>query len=602
MFDRVIRKLHRFLPSVDDHLSCEQLADLFCGDSSLLEGWAMRRHLAGCAACRLRKQHLEGPLAEQMLGAYRESMDAADMVPSAWRRSEFLVQLELQQLRGSWSRDWNLVPNGWASWLSRPVPVVLTGALTGVIAGASLFSFLSRDSGLKITANALLVRAEEWDQPHTTSTPGVVHQTVQIKSSHQLVKRSVYWDVQGKRHPKPGRIAASEDRLRLALDQAGVDWNRPISASAYQDWHDHQHVRTDHIARSGVHLLTLTTTVPDGVVSEESLTVRDTDFHPVQRRVGFRDHETVEVVELDFSVLPWSAIDTGIFDPVLAASESSSLPVATALHSLQVLEAPTPEQLDEAELSARLILNRHQADSGEQIEIRRLPLVVEVDGLVETEERKREMTADLTTIPRLKVSIQSVAHLNDRRSPDSHAQLVDDGRTVLADRPSPLESYLRANGATLDDANAFAEKIFKNALAISHESAAIADLKTRFVPDKRMPVLAMATLAELLYSHRERLDEALHQERALLAEVGAKGLSDAEPSSWIFSSLTGEASRNFALVRELTQTGALNPHRAEEIFAEIARTVDRITGAADEAYRASQQTSASSASQTGSVH
>jgi hypothetical protein len=286
----------------------------------------------------------------------------------------------------------------------------------------------------------------------------------------------------------------------------------------------------------------------------------------------------------------------------VVAPDSSSPPVSTTVHSLVTLEAlPTSEQLDETELSARLILNRHQADSGEQIEIHRLPFVVEIDGLVETDDRKRELTSDLMTIPRLKVSIQSVAHLNDHPSPDSQAQLVDDGRIVLADRPSPLETYLRAHGETLEEANAFAGKIFNNALAISHESAAIADLKTRFVPDKRMPVLASATLAELLYSHRERLDEAINQERALLAEVNAKGSFDHEPLPSIPSSLTVEASRNFALVHELTQTGAVNPHRAEEIFAEISTTVDRVADRADEAYRASQQALASSVRQAGSV-
>jgi hypothetical protein len=602
MMDRFIDTLLRFVPNAGSHLSDMQLADLFCGELSLLVSWPMRRHLATCAACRARKQRLEGPRAERMIEIYREGMERAEILLPSRSRAPFSMRLKLQ-LQDVPSSKWSSPANNTrVPRPSSPIPAVLTGAFAGLVAGVSIFSLLSWLREPNITANTLLVSAEKWDIPGAAAGGGVVRQTIQIKSAKQTLRRSIYWDVQGKRHPKQIGLSALEEQLRLSLGQAGIDWNRPISAWAYQDWHDHQHIRSDRIARSGAHRLKLTTAVPDGIVCDESLTVRDTDFHPIERKVDFRDHETVEIAEVDFAVLPWSAVDANIFEPEEGIAEHPAGSSASVLASSHTPEVPTPEQLDETELSARLVLNQHQADSGEQIEIHRLSQVIEVDGLVETDERKRQLTAELMAVPRLKVSIQSVTNLNENPSPSSDAKTAGVETATLSDQPSALEFYLRARGQTLNDINAFSERLFSSALTISQEMSAIVDLKTRFVPDKRvMPVLSVATLAELLYSHRERLGGALRQERALLSQVSANGPVAAPELVPATNSLTVEASRNLALARELTQTGAPNPRRAEAICAEMSATLDRMAGAADEQNGNSQQAPETPMNKTGSI-
>src|SRR6201999_3377303 len=100
----------------------------------------------------------------------------------------------------------------------------------------------------------------------------------------------------------------------------------PLSASGYQDWHDRQRVRQDEIARAGKHLIRLTTTIPSGSIATQSLTVRDTDFHPVARTVAFRDSETVEIAEVSFQVLPWAAVDTSLF----ASDEGPETPIVSS--------------------------------------------------------------------------------------------------------------------------------------------------------------------------------------------------------------------------------------------------------------------------------
>jgi hypothetical protein len=570
------RLLVHFVSNPDAHLSDEHMADLFCGELPMLKRWAARRHLASCVDCQGRYEDLVGPRAERAVKIYRESLDNDDLRLTPRPRAAFAQWLQLQlRYEAQRQRRFPAPRQGFLSRIGSVLPAVSAGVMIGLATGLTAISFWWWEYVPNITANTLLVRAERWDAAGVSALPGVARQTVQIKTAQQTIKRSVYWDLQGKHRPRQTALSATEEQLRSALGQAGVNWDQPISASAYQAWHDRQHVRSDRIVRSGMHLLTLTTTVPDGAVSEESLTVRDTDFHPVEQKVGFRNSDTVEIAELDFAVLPWNQVDANAFEPLADTSSRIAGPPFHVLPHLQVPEPPSSEQLDETELAARLILNQLHADTGEQIEIHRSPQAVEVNGLVETDERKHELIAELLTVPRLKVSIQSAAHL--LASPSLGNKNIRIEAASLPDQPSALAAYMLARGSSMSDTNMLAESIFSDALAISQEAHAIADLETRFVSTGRTSVIAKATLEDLLYSHRARLQVALRQERLLLVEAGhspAPNRATAKPAR---ISLVDEASRNLALSKELTQTNAPATRGAESIITDMFSTTECMT-------------------------
>lgn len=465
--------------------------------------------------------------------------------------------------------------------LRAAMPGVSIGLAFGLMIGAIAFSLVWRRVP-GISANSLLVHAEKWDISVPTADPGVAHQTIRIKTPGQSLDRSLYWDLQGKRRARRVALAGREEQLKLELGRAGIDWDRPISASAYQDWHDHQHIRSDRITQTGRHLLTLTTTVPDGILSQESITVRDTDFHPVRRTIGFRDSDTVEIAELDYSVLPWSAVDVSAFEQVATTPLREGTTSPRAHMSLDLPEARSPQQLDETELATRLVLNQLHADEGEQIEVHRSGQEVEVEGLVSTDDRKRELTTQLMTVPGLKISIRSEADLS--KSPPSATESVTIEAAALPDNPSALDNYLRRRGRPFEEINAVERQLFEGALIISKESRSIVELKTHFVHADQMPVLALATLEELLYSHHERLERALRQERALLAQAQGGPVAGAGPFDPGPLSLTAAAGTNLALARELTQTNVAHPRSAEEIFADMTGVLDCLFPAAREAY------------------
>src|SRR5215470_8356084 len=307
--------LQRFVSWPNEHLSDETLASLICRELPFIDAWTAEHHLAKCWYCRSRQWYLEGPRAERMIKLYGEvvSRPEEDVLPEK-PRAEFAQWLQLV-VRHAALQTQEQQPRTVRRRLRAAIPGVSIGLAFGVIIGALSLSFSWRRVP-SISANSLLVHAERWDASGTAAGPGVAHQTIRIKTSRQSLDRSLYWDLEGKRQPRHTALASSEEQLKLEMGRAGVDWDRPISASAYQDWHDHQHVRQDSIKQTGDHMLPLTTTVPDGIVSQESITVRDTDFHPVQRTIGFRESETVQIAELDYSILPWSVVDANAFEPM----------------------------------------------------------------------------------------------------------------------------------------------------------------------------------------------------------------------------------------------------------------------------------------------
>jgi hypothetical protein len=364
-----------FWPSVNGHLSDDQMVSLFGREFSFVQRQLARRHLASCWQCRVRQEDLEGRRSEQVMEDYREALKNDGLLLLDAPRAELAqwLQVHMQPATPVEAREKQRsfrLPKIFLPEIPTMNPALATCMVFGLATVISFFVWWQQRVP-NLTSNALLVRAERWERPTLSTSFGVVYQAVRITTPTRSVNRNIYRDLQGKRQLKRVNLNAKDEELKSALLQAGVDWDEPISAAGYQEWHDHQHVREDHISRTGAHLLRLTTEVPDGSVAEQSLTVRDTDFHPVRRTVSFRDSETVEIAELDFKILPWNAVDTSAFEPI-GSVETAGIPSPSrGLVLPSMPERLTDGQLDETELSARLVLNNLHADTGEQIEIAR---------------------------------------------------------------------------------------------------------------------------------------------------------------------------------------------------------------------------------------
>jgi hypothetical protein len=136
--------------------------------------------------------------------------------------------------------------------------------------------------------------------------------------------------------------------------------------------------------------------------------------------------------------------------------------------------------------------------------------------------------------------------------------------------------------------NSLEQQLFDSALTISQESKAIDDLQSRFAASDQKTAIASATLAELIYSHHERMQEALKHERELVSEVqtgttvGDVGSARKKPP------LLDTAARNLVLCKELTLAGSPRAQSAEMILAEMSVVLNDLTADVREAYARSQ--------------
>jgi DNA-directed RNA polymerase specialized sigma24 family protein len=279
-----------------------------------------------------------------------------------------------------------------------------------------------------------------------THGPGVIHQQVEIRDAAHTMRRDLYRDIDGRRRPKAGAIDNVERALREKLAEADLDWNDPLSASGFDNWHDHVSREPDHMERTGANLLTVTTTPTSGPVVREALTLRLTDLHPVSRSFVFRDREAIEVAELFYEVMPWGPSTEDQFESL------SRLPVLPPSHRSPLPEMSGPLHLSENEISVAklqvLLAVQELAADTERLQIDRRVSGVVVTGIVETEARKQEIAGRLRMIPNVVADIHSYRDFDARPDTSSASNTVQ-AISVVAGR-SPLDDYCEAGRVSRD--------------------------------------------------------------------------------------------------------------------------------------------------------
>jgi hypothetical protein len=567
----LIHELHKLFQR---HLSDDDLTLLVTGDlAGRRQTWA-DQHLAVCVACRARRDRF-GALFSQVTAyhAHRAEVYKLNNRAQRARLVELLNQMpddapseEVAQFEQVKDHVGALLPMN---------PILVTGLILAVASITCVFVWMQQ-SRADITSNTLLVRAEAWDPVASHDrTSGVIRQTVKIAMEKRILRRTIYRDAQGKRRPIEQKPAQDEYLLKQRLAEAEISWDAPLSATSYQDWHDAQRVRKDRVQRTGDNLLVLTTTTPDGNIAAQSLTVRDTDFHPVLRTVSYRDSETVEIAELDYSVLPWNSAISSLFQPEQEMRETGMLKPQSGFVPLP-LPVLSEEQLNDVELSARLTLNRLHADAGEQIEVARGPRGVEIRGITDTEKRKHQLEVELHMLPHVTASISSIEELKAR--PSQAGELSRVNVIEMQTQTTPLETYYLARGRGIAPLGGLAQRLFNSADAIGFECRTIDDLQRRFAYGENISTIGSAALADLLFTHKHKLLAALKDEEHLLAnaQIGTSHSKPVASANGTDMALTSLAERNLALIRELALGKGGSDRCAEMIASELTASLNEL--------------------------
>jgi hypothetical protein len=496
------------------------------------------------------------------------------MPPSPEGRARFIASLDqlIEPKPVSWS---NRLLNS-ARFTVAPMmnPVLLTCL---IVVAAALATFLVWRHTPTVSANELLEKAAMSEvQPPQMHGHVVVYQKVRIRTQALTLERALYRDSEGRRHTRTLTLNGPETELKNSLELAGVDWQRPLSASDYRRWHDRLADKRDvvHMAKG---LLILSTITTSSDVREASLTVRMADFHTLGRRIVLRKFGAIEISEVGYELLTWDQIDpAGLFEPDIGSSN----PIQVAPQQIKAFALrPTTVALDEAEIRARLALNQANADSGEQIVIRQSPSAVEISGLVEMNARKQELENSLRGIPLVTVSLQSVEEMvrngHARRPSNSRIQEFS-----ITTRESPLQTYLGQKSMTREQSAELGSELLEAVLTIQKESHVLNFLNERFPGDVRgrLSSEGRALFGELFSRHRKNLRSAIAVETSLIASWVPTTQAEPFPKAaqTTVEELVREADQNKELCDETLAASKDTQRPVDRILSGMQQLLDRM--------------------------
>jgi hypothetical protein len=404
----------------------------------------------------------------------------------------------------------------------------------------------------------------------------VIFQKVRIKTPTRTAERTLYRDVQHRRRVRERALDATDAKLKAKLTEAGVDWNDPLSAIGFRDWHNREAIQADSVKREGDDRLILTTRVSDKDVLSETLTVRETDFHTVGRSIELRDYGTVEIAELNYDVLPWSAVNQEWFEP-LAGEAVSEVPIHAAIHIPHVL---SDLELDEAELTARVALNQLHANTGEPVHLSREATGIEVKGVVDTNSRKRELLSHLALLPNVHASILSAEEIGSR-APSSASSGSDQLIHVYSveAQPSPLEQYLRSKNLQVDQLAAVSHNLLDGGLEISQAETHLAELRPRLTEADQLSPDLQTKLSLLSRTYIEKMESGLDGNKRVLISLGFDSgdqITAIPESNDLDGDLDEQVRRYRQLCLELISDGTGQSRPAVAIAVELANTSVRI--------------------------
>lgn len=536
------------------HLSDETVSRLVCGELAALPAFRAVRHLERCWRCRARREVFE----RAAMHVTQHRNHRADRTPSNPQRRAALLEELRRRSKDVAPRPASIPPILKAYELAQISMTPVFSSIAIVLAAAALLAFIWWRPVPVVSASELLSKAETFDASVAHGEPGVVYQRVRITTARSNVEREIYRDAHGTRRRRPELVEA--DPVREVLSSVHVDWEAPLSAASFRQWHDLQEPRTDVVSREG-NLLKLVTTASSGWIQEESLTVRLSDFHPVERTIRTRPYGTIEIAELNYAVLGWNSANESLFEPL------------AGFHAVApVLPSPlSADDLDLAELDARLALNRIHADEGEQINVVRTERGIVVKGVVETDERMHQIVGSLRQFPHVRTEVLSLAELQNRQDSEPSTQSVSVQSVDV--HASPLDRYLSGKGAAGLAVSDISGSLLDASLKVRRNAAQLETLQGNHPAETESPS-RRSLIGELSQSYSSRLLEALDAQDVTLRQLGFKPSETVVPPASTVT-LLAEAEHEDALCRELiagsdggTRSG---PEIAAEMFASIAR-------------------------------
>jgi hypothetical protein len=495
------------------HLTEEALLLLLDGELSQPEVEQADAHVHSCWSCRARKDATARGIAD--FADYQNAFLAPHLPPSPSGKPMFMARLDklAEELgRPSLLRSWRRAISQFSEALLEARTVWITAVLL-VVAGTSFLYLFRQPQTVSANEMLRLASASERHTPAGIVLP-VVIQKLRIKSGGHSLTRTIYRDTAHSRTAEVTPDRAETGEVRSAFLRTSFDWNEPLSADGYSRWHSELTDKQDTVERVGSDLLRLDTTSSGGPVAEASLTVRASDYHPVEENLRLRDDGEVKIAEVSYNVVGFASLSPDIFGgpaqpPIL------KLPV-TAAASRVADEA----ELATTELQVRSTLHNLGADLGEQIEVQpEKDGSVRVEGVAEDDIRRHQLIAALQGIPRTQLRIETVAEAAEHQE---ISRVSGPARVAVMAGATPLlETSLKQRFPDDDQRTAYVNQTLALTQGASARVWALNRLAERYSP-QQVALLDSASrqrLGMLLGDHLSALREEINRLQNQLGQV-----------------------------------------------------------------------------------
>ena len=565
--------------SSEKHIIEEDLLRFADGELRPWHTRRVQRHLERCWSCRGRYEQMQSAVRDFV--DYRKRTVAPYLPLSNSARDRFLRRIE--ELRVETAQPWPVRAAQFLRSAMMPSSHPVFATLVIAIVAALTVFIVWQTNVPTVSATDLLDRAQAWDSsPAGARQQGVIREKVEIRTPTARLERSVYRDVTRKQRPRNADASSQPIGLQTAFKEGHIDWQWPLSASDFRKWNDQLPEKQQEVFSDRRGTLTLRTRTNSSEVQEQSITVRNADFHPVSRRLVVRDLGEIDISEMNYDVLAWSEVDIAqLFEPDINIANSA--PLLPTLRKSLVAVGPSLAALDEAELRARLALNQVGADTAENISVKQTGKVVSITGFVETGPRKREIEHALAGIPLVSASISTFELRQQRLGPSDQTQVSHITEQSLAAQSSPLETFLASHSLPQEQAVQLSRGLFDEALEIDRQALAIDSLEKRFPSPYQNNLTAenKALFQELFQRHRSALNAALAKEQDLVKPFEGRLPSDPPGNSSVSdpnapADLLRFAGENRRLSGELLAHGGTDAQRSGEvIMKELADSLRR---------------------------
>lgn len=552
----------------DWHVPEDDLLPFVDGEQPAKAAAKIEKHLEACWTCRRRVEKIQ-----QTISAYVEYYNDAyvnnvEPPPHGWGGFETGLRRTVAEAGWRYALSDGLLPR-FRNLFSLPVLARAAAGVAAAALGVVAIFLLFRSP--QVSASDLVQRAAEArNQRVAEAIHPLVYQKVRVQEgpsdaealtweiwndeknseAGQRLKDSagravgltrledvsyelnVSSDVAGSRprHALPSRSSSAKSRRSLPpllrdlqrVSKANrMDWRTPLSPANYASWRYSLTAASEEVRETRLtdgeraYKLTTTATGPLAVdaIAKSELTVRSSDWHPVEQYLEFEGEggmRSFDLKELSFAVF---SMDTYRLPPI---TEEPSLVrpkvVPLPMEPVPVPLPPVPPseiELLEAETQALYALHRMGACTGEPVEVSREPGGgVIVRGLVETAERKEELDAALSDIGLVAIKIQTpeeaLATSNAPASPAEESAPPEETppfrigltKAVKADK-IPIEPQLRAHFNRLRSASPLSGQQSEAASAETDEAiTALSNQSVSLSEAALMEAWALRRLAE----------------------------------------------------------------------------------------------------------